>query len=194
MSALFKKLNVLLKSTLRGEQQPPRAAARPGKLLDRELDALRERITSALNHENRIKAQLAQLEAEIQAFDQTADDALRANRQDEARAALEKLRAAKRRYGRLEDDLHQHEVLTQELIQSVRLLEGAAAEVTPDAPVVPERPMTDVLQQAREKIAALSELVSPKSDVPDALKEPEMPETQAIDDDLEQRRQRLSRR
>lgn len=191
MSELLKKLNVLIKSGLHGEDKQSHAAAQPRKDLERELETLRGRITDAVKHEMRIKAQLREIDEDILKWDQAADDALRANVQDEARSALEKLRAAKRRYARLEDDLHQHEVLTQELIQSVNLLEGAvnqARQTSPTQSTSPDRSMVEVLKQAREKIAALGEIVPPQAET-DIV-----PEQREIEDDLERRRQRLSRR
>ncbi len=190
MSELFRKLNVLLKSSLLGEGQASRPSARLGKDMDREVEQLHGRVQDAVQHEERIKGQLRELEDEIQKWDQAADDALRANTQDEARGALEKLRAAKRRYARLEEDLHQHEVLTQELIQSVNLLQGVVQEARQsDASNTPERSMAEVLKQAREKISALGDMVAPKAET-----EAPVEQQQNIDDDLEQRRQRLSRR
>lgn len=192
MSELFKKLGVLLKANLRGEAPEDRPAPRGSIDLDREVESLRGRVTVALNHEARIKGQLSELQGEIERWDQAADDALRANNQEEARAALEKLRAAKRRYARLEEDLRQHELLTQELTQSVNLLASTVQESEPQSSADHERRMADVLKQAREKIATLGELVSPTR----ATDRDDTAETapHEINDDLEQRRQRLSRR
>lgn len=189
MSELFKKLNVLLKSTFIGQEPASRPAARPGKDMDRELERLRGRVNEAIQYEERLKQQLRELESEIQQWDQAADDALRRNDQDAAHAALEKLRTAKRRYARLDNDLSQHEVLSQELIQSVNLLESVVQTAPPaETPVTPDRSMAEVLKQARAKISALGELTTPKAEIEEPVDQPD------IEDDLEQRRQRLSRR
>ena len=189
MSELFKKLNVLLKSTFIGQEPASRPAARPGKDMDRELERLRGRVNEAIQYEERLKQQLRELESEIQQWDQAADDALRRNDQDAAHAALEKLRTAKRRYARLDNDLSQHEVLSQELIQSVNLLESVVQTAPPaETPVTPDRSMAEVLKQARAKISALGELTTPKAEIKEPVDQPD------IEDDLEQRRQRLSRR
>lgn len=189
MSELFKKLNVLLKSTFIGQEPASRPAARPGKDMDRELERLRGRVNEAIQYEERLKQQLRELESEIQQWDQAADDALRRNDQDAAHAALEKLRTAKRRYARLDNDLSQHEVLSQELIQSVNLLESVVQTAPPaETPVTPDRSMVEVLKQARAKISALGELTTPKAEIEEPVDQPD------IEDDLEQRRQRLSRR
>lgn len=189
MSELFKKLNVLLKSTLIGQEPASRPAARPGKDLDRELERLRGRVNEALQYEERLKQQLQELDSEIRQWDQAADDALRRNDQDAAHAALEKLRTAKRRYARLDNDLSQHEVLSQELIQSVNLLESVVQTVPPaETPATPDHSMAEVLKQARAKISALGELTTPKAEIEEPVDQPD------IEDDLEQRRQRLSRR
>ncbi len=189
MSELFKKLNVLLKSTFIGQEPASRPAARPGKDMDRELERLRGRVNEAIQYEERLKQQLRELESEIQQWDQAADDALRRNDQDAAHAALEKLRTAKRRYARLDNDLSQHEVLSQELIQSVNLLESVVQTAPPaETPDTPDRSMAEVLKQARAKISALGELTTPKAEIEEPVDQPD------IEDDLEQRRQRLSRR
>lgn len=189
MSELFKKLNVLLKSTLIGQESASRPAARPGKDMDRELERLRERVNEAIQYEERLKQQLQELDSEIRQWDQAADDALRRNDQDAAHAALEKLRTAKRRYARLDKDLSQHEVLSQELIQSVNLLESVVQTAPPaETPATPDRSMAEVLKQARAKISALGELTTPKAELEEPVDQPD------IEDDLEQRRQRLSRR
>lgn len=188
MSELFKKLNVLLKSTLIGQEPASRPAARPGKDMDRELERLRGRVNVALQYEERLKQQLQELDSEIRQWDQAADDALRRNDQDAAHAALEKLRTAKRRYARLDNDLSQHEVLSQELIQSVNLLESVVQTPPAETPATPDRSMAEVLKQARAKISALGELTTPKAEIEEPVDQPD------IEDDLEQRRQRLSRR
>lgn len=188
MSELFKKLNVLLKSTLIGQEPASRPAARPGKDMDRELERLRGRVNEALQYEERLKQQLQELDSEIRQWDQAADDALRRNDQDAAHAALEKLRTAKRRYARLDNDLSQHEVLSQELIQSVNLLESVVQTPPAETPATPDRSMAEVLKQARAKISALGELTTPKAEIEEPVDQPD------IEDDLEQRRQRLSRR
>lgn len=188
MSELFKKLNVLLKSTLIGQEPASRPAARPGKDMDRELERLRGRVNEALQYEGRLKQQLQELDSEIRQWDQAADDALRRNDQDAAHAALEKLRTAKRRYARLDNDLSQHEVLSQELIQSVNLLESVVQTPPAETPATADRSMAEVLKQARAKISALGELTTPKAEIEEPVDQPD------IEDDLEQRRQRLSRR
>jgi len=190
MSELFKKLNVLIKSNLLGEDKKSQKPVRLGKEFDREIEGLRGRIQDALNHEKRLKGQLRQIEDEILQWDQAADDALRANAEEGARTALEKLRSAKRRYARLEDDLHQHEIVTQELIQKVNLLESVVTKAREEQPNNPERSIADVLSEAREKIATLGELRSPKAEIPNDAPPP----VEEVNDDLEQRRQRLSRR
>ena len=53
--------------------------------MDREVEQLHGRVKDAVQHEERIKGQLRELEDEIQKWDQAEDDALRANTQDEAR-------------------------------------------------------------------------------------------------------------
>lgn len=207
MSELLKKLNVLIKAGLFGEDNQPRKPVQLGKDIDREIDALRGRVNDAIAHEDRLREQMRQHEAEIARWDTAVDDALRANNEEAARKAIEQLRTAKRRLAQVEDDLSQHETVTQELIQKVNLLDTAVAEArqntgteSPAAPANdPIHAMSDVLRDAREKIAALGQLVTPAETPTETPVSAPAEDVAAaggteVDDDLEQRRQRLSRR
>ncbi|MBE2267145.1 MAG: PspA/IM30 family protein [Anaerolinea sp.] len=201
MSELFKKLNVLIKSGLFGEDNHPRKPVQLGKDIDREIDALRGRVNDAIAHEDRLREQIRQHEAEIARWDTAVDDALRANNEEAARKAIDQLRTAKRRLAQVEDDLSQHETVTQELIQKVNLLDTAVAEARqntsveqPAAPATdPVHAMSDVLRDAREKIAALGQRGAP-AETPVSAPAEDVAGSTEVDDDLEQRRQRLSRR
>ena len=108
MSDLLKKLNVLIRSGL-GEvvrsEGKARQPIRLGKDLDREVDALRQRINDAVAHEDRLKQQLQTLADEIARYDDEADAAVAAGNDDAARTAIDRLRQAKRRHARVEIDL-----------------------------------------------------------------------------------------
>ena len=202
MSDLFKKLNVLIRSglsdTVRSEGKK-RQPLRLGKDLEREVHALRERINDAVAHEDRLKEQLRALADEIAQWDQQADAAVAAGDDDAARGVIDKMRQAKRRYARVETDLQQHEVVTQDLIQRVNQLDAVVADARrAQQPAEPEAApltaMSNVLREACETIASLGERIAAQpSETP--VTPPTAPADEGtVDDDLIQRRQRLSRR
>lgn len=211
MSDLFKKLNVLLKASLNDIVTPEHAAGRPrfrlGKQVDDDIAGLRERINEAVGYEDEIKARIRQFADEAARWDIQADEALLRGDDAGARHAVDQLRKAQRRALQAEEDLREHERVTQELIQRVNALEAAVADArsresdaAPETEAAAQRPMpdlTNVLREAREVITSLSEARrSPQPD--DATPSDATPsdggDDAAVDDDLEQRRQRLSKR
>lgn len=202
MSDLFKKLNVLIRSGLSDVVRSEGKARTPiklGKDLDREVNALRQRINDAVAHEDRLKEQLRALEAEIARRDREADDAVAAGREDAARSAIDSMRQAKRRYARVEADLQEHEIVTQDLIRRVNQLDAVVAEArraeqTSGQEAAPLTAMSDVLREARETITSLGERIATRnSEAP--VTPPTAPADEGtVDDDLAERRQRLSRR
>jgi chromosome segregation ATPase len=208
MSDLFKKLNVLIRSSLSEvlrDDGTPRQPLRLGKDIDREIAALRQRINDAVSHEERLKGELRAQDEQIARWDGAADDAVRREADDEARRAIDELRKAKRRRERLEADLREHEMVTGELIQRVNLLEAVVADARRAQAGQPEPVeetaatpnLSNVLREARQQIAALGELIArPEPTAAPPASPPPVPpaEDLGIEDDLAKRRQRLSRR
>lgn len=200
MSDFFKKLNVLIKASLNdiasSEPGASRPATRLGKKVDADVSALRERVNDAVRYEDEIKAQIAQLEAEVSRWDSQADEAVARSDDAGARYAIEQMHRAEQRIQLAHADLREHQRATQELIQRVNTLDAAVADAhhqQPDEAPRAAAPMPDlgnVLREARATITSLAETTAGQREV----EPPEAAEDSAVDDDLERRRQRLSKR
>jgi phage shock protein A len=201
MSDLFKKLNLYIKANLgdlMGESRAPLPAAQLGKDIDREIVMLRQRINAALDHETHLQNRVRTLEEEIQRWDTGADEAVVKGSDAVARHAIEQMKHAERRLSMAQNDLDEHRLVTQELIQRVNMLEAAVADArrrqAAESENQPGRAagtmLSDVLRDAREKIGSLEDTLAAK----DAANPPaEAAPAEAVDDDLAQRRQRLSK-
>ncbi len=219
MSDLFKKLNVLVKTALNdalGEVSPEKlreriAAMRPGSDLEGEVVQLRQKINDALAFEDGLQKRVAELSAEVAKWDEQADAALNKGDNANARYAVEQMKRAEQRLTMAESDLREHRLVTQELISRVNMLDAAvadakraeeekqhaapppppAAEAAPEAAHVPS--LGDVLRDAREKITQMSDLIAAKAEVSPPESAAEAPaDDQDVEDDLAERRQRLS--
>jgi len=207
MTDLFKKLNVLIKATLndmvsdladsalpRRDSSPhrqPRSTPHPrlGADIDRELAALRQRVNEAIEYENRLQAQEQALAEQAARLDTAINDALTTGREDAARQQQTNLLRARRGLEQAQADLREHQRVTQELIERVNMLDTYVAEAkrrqqeqidTTDTAIGSRPPLADALRIARESTSA-----APASSVPSS--------TAPRGDDLDQRRQRLSR-
>jgi phage shock protein A len=217
MNDLFKKINTLVSATINevlGETSSRAKSLTPanlGKDIDREVAALRQKINDALEHETYLQKQLASLDSEIARWDSQADEAVAQGSDSTAKYAISQMQAAERRRAFTESDLNEHRVVTQELIQKVNMLEAAVADArqqqasqTPppeeEQGRSPSRAMSDVLRDTREKIAQMGDLISAKEEQSGTKTEQsgapvENPAAnpQQVDDDLDRRRQRLSK-
>jgi phage shock protein A len=155
--------------------------------------------------------QLVSLNDEMARWDRQADEAVEKGNDSAARYAITQMQAAERRHTIAESDLNKHRLVTQELIQKVNMLEAAVADArqretpqtppTEDAERTPMRAMSDVLRDTREKIAQMGDLISAKEEQSGAVEEKNAPienpaanaNQQPVDDDLDRRRQRLSK-
>ena len=117
---------MLVKSSLndRSSEEKPDARARLGKNVDGEIDALRERINDAVQYEDEIKARIRQFEDEAARWDAQADDAVTRGDDASARYAIEQMRRARAAAAMTEDDLREHQRMTQDLIQRVNMLDA----------------------------------------------------------------------
>lgn len=220
MDDLFKKLNTLIKSSLAdvlGEDALPgksrRARLDPrrlGKDIDSEVATLRGRINDALAYEDELQGRVQTLEAEVARWDQQADSALQNQDESGARYAVEQMQLAQQRLDMAAADLRDHQLVTQELIQRVNMLDAAVADArrAQEAPAEPEPPpaaaaappagqkLADILRDTREKITQMGDMIAAKSEASDpaaAAPPPATADEKAVDDDLADRRQRLSK-
>jgi phage shock protein A len=211
MADLFKKLNVLVKATINDTLgdiasgvPKPLNPARLGKDIDREIAELRGRINDALDYETKLKAKAQALQEEVDRLDQQADDLIAQRKDDAARYVVEQMQRAKQRSAMAESDLREHRSVTQELIQRVNTLDAAVADARRSQPAEtpversPGRALSDALRDAREKIAAMGDLVNAQQDVAQsgstaADEASSVASSQQVEDDLARRRERLSK-
>ncbi|MBK8021342.1 MAG: hypothetical protein IPK19_07875 [Chloroflexi bacterium] len=204
MDDLLGKLNVLVRARLHkhseGDRDTVRSASsgRGGVDLDREIKGLRRSLDDAFAHEDKLKAQIRELQEEADRHDLAADAALQQGQSDVARLAVDAMKRAQRRAVMLESDLVEHERATQDLLQRVNLLESVVAEsrVAGEPTAQPRNqsgtpvPSLDhVLDEMRSTIEQYSRTAEAQAETP-----PTEAEQQAVDDDLDRRIARLSRR
>ncbi len=210
MDDLFKKLNTLVKASvndLLGDRKTDRGSKplRLGKDVDREIAALRKRITEALDYEDKLQARVQELAREVERWDKQADDAILKDDDAAARHAAEQMQRAQQRFAMAESDLHEHQIVAQELIQQVNVLETAVetarrsqAESETDsrdsAKDSPEEEsggvLADALRDVREKVSGIARQTPGSAAVPEKIK---TTDKQTVDDDLSERRKRLSK-
>ncbi len=203
MSDLFKKLNTLVKAgindflgdDLRGSIRKALDPEKLGKNIDREIAALRQRINEAVEYEESLRARVQALQTEVARWDQQADEAVAAGNDSAARYAIEHMQRAEQRLNMAQSDLREHQLVTQELIQRVNTLEATVADArrsqAEPPPQTAERGLSDVLRDAREKIAQMGDLVTAKSQPEPVGEEPV--DDEVVEDDLARRRERLSK-
>ena len=164
---------------------------KPGKNVDRDVAALRQRINQALDDEDRMTAEIGALQGQIADWDQQADRALTQGDEATARHAVRQMQLVQQRQTMLEADLAQHRFATSELISRVNELEALAAEArqTSKNAAEPEDAAEEELLSARLSQARPEAAPRPLAAKPDA---PILVDEQMIEDDLARRRARLS--
>lgn len=195
MTDLFKKLNVLVKSSLNdilgddfaiGSPQRRLDPAKLGKDIDREIAALRGRINEALSYEDELRSRVQALSSEVSNWDQQADDAVSLGNDAAARYAVEQMQRTQQRVTMAQSDLDAHQLVAQELIQKVNMLEAAVADarrsqaessasseqISKDSsPAIeestglPGRLLADVLREAREKIMTMGDIINTREEI-----------------------------
>jgi phage shock protein A len=216
MNDLLKKLNVLVKASIHdvlgdnptaSTRQQPITPGKLGKDIDREVKMLRDRINEALAYEDELQARVNTLQGEVASWDEKADAAVGTGDDANARYAIDQMQRAQQRTAIAEADLRDHQQVTQELILRVNTLEAAVADVrrssetTAETEQPTEAPrgqvLSDVLKDVREKITQMGDMISvtPKDEANtvETEVEPISQDEETIDDDLEARRQRLSK-
>ena len=223
MSDLFKKLNVLVRSSINevlgadlplAELRRRLTPERLGPHIDREVAALRQRINDALAYETELQSKVTALQDEVARWDRQADAAILAGNDAVARHAVVQMQRAQQRLAMAQADLRDHQQVAAELIDRVNMLEAAVADarqaqaqqpVEVEAPASePEAlehkplsvpPLADVLRDAREKIGQMGDLLAAQTETVSGgdTSAPAAPPESAADDDLAARRQRLSK-
>jgi phage shock protein A len=200
MSDLFRKLNTLVKArindALSSSTQPRHRDNDPPSLgpeMDREIETLRERINAAIEYEDQLQAQVNALVSEVASYDHQADEAVAQGKEAQARHLIERMQWAQRRLEMARADLAQHQLVAQDLIQRVNLLEASVADARQTTDEQPdENALSDVVKGAQERIKGMGDLIKAREDLNDEQQPPA--DEKAVDDDLGQRRNRLSKR
>ncbi len=202
-----------------GKPPPTISVNRLGKDIDKEIAALRKRIDEALVHEDTIKNQLAALQGEIDTNDRRADEALRRGDDANARYLVQQVQRQQQRLTMLQSELAEHQRATSEFIERVNMLDSvvsdarrreqekrAAPPETAQAPTEQRTPgavLSDLLRSARERVdEALSTRsaepprkldINAEPPAPGGADQREDPKRAKADDELAQRRARLSK-
>lgn len=192
-----------------------------GKNIDREMSGLRQRINDALDYEEQIKRQINTHQVEIARLDVAADNALNEGREEAARHLVEQMQRAEQRLTMAKADLREHQAVTQELILRVNEMETwveeakrvqreeaeakkAEAENALDESVDENNTLSGILRRAQDTISDMGNLISKARQDHDTAEsaaeihervdtKPSEPNPK-VEDDLEKRRQRLSKR
>lgn len=210
MADLFKKLNTLVKAKVNdalGDLTSGLPRISGGRNLDQDVAGLRERINQAIEHEDTLQAKIRSQQAEIAGLDQRADEAVKQGNEALARHLIEQMQRVQQRLTMTESDLRAHQLVAQELIQKVNLLEATVADVqrteTQEAvqPALDSNSAADrlsqILSETRDKLSSVGEKVTAAKEATEANLASEIEEPvddASVDDDLEVRRTRLSKR
>ncbi len=220
MNDLLKKLNVLVKASINDVLGEVRSGELPRKALssfqlggdiDREVTMLRGRINEALAYEDELQARVAALQTEVEDWDTKADAAVANGNDADGRYNIDQMHRAQQRTTIAEADLRDHQQVTQELISRVNMLESAVADArraeaekqaetqSPQPEQTDTAPrgqvLSDVLRDVRERINRMGDLVAAKDELNEsAVPQAPVVDDQVVDDDLEARRQRLSKK
>lgn len=221
MSDMFKKLNLLLKSRLTnvlGENPLQKFSVTPkhlGKDLDKEVDYLRKQINDAVAYEEGLQQRVEQLTQDAEEIDRKADEAVASGDDIEARHLIGRLQHIQQHLTIAKSDLYEHQLVTGELIQRVNTLDAIVAEAKRQQQEQEETTeslqqddeishstgiLSNVLRDTREKIGNIGEnittltnRVSSNTDEATSSHEEIVDDQNTVNDDLEKRRQRLSR-
>ena len=220
---MFKKLNLLLKSRLTDVlggnplQKFSVTSKHLGKDLDHEVEYLRKQINDAVAYEEGLQQRVEQLTQDAEEIDRKADQAVENGDDIEARHLIGRLQHVQQHLIIAKSDLHEHQLVTQDLIQRVNTLDAIVAEAkrqqqeqeTSDSSQQQDNDdeishstgiLSNVLRDTREKIGNIGEnittltnRVSSNTDEATSSHEDIVDDQNTVNDDLEKRRQRLSR-
>jgi phage shock protein A len=205
MSGLFKKLNLLVKSSINdvlgdaSTSNPRRRAFRRGKQIDQEITGLRQRINDAISHEEQLQAQIVARQAEIARLDSEADQAVKQGNDALARHLIGQMQRSEQRVRMMESELREHQLMASDLIQCVNLLDTKVAEskgaeqatakdsdLDESAAVSRIKVIAEGIKNIHRRVEASPSLVEQPASISEASES-------EIEDDLAERRQRLSK-
>ena len=183
MPSIRDKLTVLVRSSLDGIRVGQAADRRLSGDLPGQIAALRAEIDQALDHDERLGREIEAAQAEIASWDRQADEALARGDEATARHIIRQMQRRQQQTTMLLADQSQHRRSASDLMRRVNTLEALAAEKQGAMPAresgaAPAPSPAERLRQAGEETAQTAPV-------------PAIDE-QAVEDDLAQRRARLS--
>jgi len=201
MIDLFKKLNVLVRASINDITSIERDAASPfpaiGKRFDRDLKELHKRIEDAYAYESELNNRIVGLEGDVRHLLDEADQKLAERQVDAARRLTEQSQRAQQRLSMAQADLREHKQLTQELVLRVSELEHAVEQVrrqnTASNAEAEDTRTSNALDDLSSALRSARETITGKPAVSDSVADAQKAEPPPADD-LESRRQRLSKR
>jgi phage shock protein A len=193
MYDLLKKLNTLVSAQVNDlasdlASRLPNIERKPD--LDRQVAELRQRVAAALEHEDRLRAQVNALQQEIAGLDARIDAAIQAGHEASARTLLEEVQRLQKRLGLAEADLRQHQTAAADLIIRVNELESAVGDLKSDRKAVPtEAPrvatakgsVTDYMPPVAEEAPEKSAPAAPVEDRPLETGTPRVPSAPTVE-------------
>ncbi|HRF98796.1 MAG TPA: PspA/IM30 family protein, partial [Aggregatilineales bacterium] len=147
MNDFFDKLNTLVRvklSDLLGESKSTahsddKSSSQPIQQVAKDAENLRARVNDAIGYEDKLQAQIVDINKQLVTLNRQADDATEKGNEAMARYFIEKIQRLEERLVTLEKDLQEHQLLAQDLIQKVSTLEATIATIqeqkSPTSPV-----------------------------------------------------------
>ncbi len=172
MYDLLKKLNTLVSAQVNElASHLPNLERKPN--LDRQVTELRQRVAAALEHEDKLRAQVGALQTEIAGLDARVDSAIQAGQETTARALLEEVQRLQKRLALAESDLRQHQQSAADLIIKVNELEAAVGDLKSASAGATEPASTRVTPPVEHASTA----PAPKGSITDFMPPIEQPST-----------------
>lgn len=214
MSDLFKKLNTLLKSTAHdvlgaSKRELPNPTP-SGRKLEREVVEMRKQVNNAIEFEDQLQAQAQRIQNRIQELDEQSDHAIVRGDDIMARQYIAEMQKQQKQLTFVEADLREHRIVTHELIQRVNTLEAVVSEVkrrNAEVEGAGNQGLAESLSQIQEKLNQsvlqtkerlqryhqTNEPLDSSQSMSSSELEQEIRSVE-VENDLEKRRQRLSKR
>jgi phage shock protein A len=212
MSDLFRKLNTLVKARLNDSlgdvSQGVRRFGRSDKVVHHEIAKLRERINDAIEYERTLQTKAQELRREVERLDVVADEAVKQGKDAQARYIIAQMQRAQQRTTMAEADLSAHRLVTEDLVRRINLLEQAVVVITSEDHQVEGGEENTVNSRLDKSIDALNTMIketheritgtlinSKSGENPlETLSDQDTLDTNAVEDNLDERRNRLSMR
>lgn len=221
MNDFFDKLNTMIRvklNDLLGESKPTTASDTPPSAsigqVAKDAENLRVRVNDAIGYEDKLQTQIADIHKQLGTLNRQADEATEKGNEAMARYFIEKIGQLQNRLAMLEKDLHEHQLLAQDLIQKVSTLESTIADIQSQAPTTSQNQegvaqkttadkFSELVNDAQRRINALGDKIKARkdtlqseADAPPVSSESlsNKPSEAEVEDDLERRRNRLSKK